>query len=95
VKSPFLHLSFSSSSELEEASLEKSKAKGSTHSRHDLLELLLLHLVSESLVLLVVTFVARVIPVGVVVLVRGVKLLPLGAVGDEVGGVTTLKAAPG
>jgi hypothetical protein len=36
-----------------------------------------------------------VVPLGVVVLVGGgVKLLPLGAVGDEVGGVTALKAAP-
>jgi hypothetical protein len=35
-----------------------------------------------------------VIPVVVVVLVVGVGLLPLGTVGDEVGGVTTLKAAP-
>jgi hypothetical protein len=30
----------------------------------------------------------------VVVLVGGVKLLPLGTVGDEVGGVTALEAAP-
>jgi hypothetical protein len=95
VKLHFLHLSFSSSSELEESSLEKLKAQGSTHSGHDLLELLLLPLVSETLVLLAVTFIAGVILVGAVILVRGVKLLPLGAVGDEVGGVITLKAAPG
>jgi hypothetical protein len=30
----------------------------------------------------------------VVVPVRGVELLPIGVVGDEVGGVATLKAAP-
>jgi hypothetical protein len=45
--------------------------------------------------LLVVALVARVISVGVVILVGGVKLLPLGAVNDEVGGVAALKAAPG
>jgi hypothetical protein len=45
-------------------------------------------------VLLVVTLVAGVILVGVVILVGGVELLPLGAVGDEVG-VTSLEAALG
>jgi hypothetical protein len=45
--------------------------------------------------LLVVTLVARVVSVSIVVLVGGVKLLPLGAIGDEVSGVTTLEAAPG
>jgi hypothetical protein len=45
--------------------------------------------------LLVIILAAGVIPIGVVVLVgEGVKLLPLGAVGDEVCGVATLKAAP-
>jgi hypothetical protein len=44
--------------------------------------------------LLVVALVAGVIPVVIVVLVGGVKLLPLGAVGDEVDGVATLEAAP-
>jgi hypothetical protein len=43
----------------------------------------------------VVTLVAGVILVGVVVLIGGVKLLPLGAVGDKVGGVAALKVAPG
>jgi hypothetical protein len=43
----------------------------------------------------VVNFVAVVIPVGVVVFVRGVKLLSLRAVDDEVGGVATLEVAPG
>jgi hypothetical protein len=38
--------------------------------------------------------VAGVVPVVVVVLVGGVGLLPLGAVGDEVSGVTSLEAAP-
>jgi hypothetical protein len=44
--------------------------------------------------LLALTLVAGVIPVVVVVLVGGVKLFPLGAVGDEVGGVTALESAP-
>jgi hypothetical protein len=58
------------------------------------LELLLLVLVSEAVLLIVVTLIARVVPVGVVVLVGGVKLLALGAIGDEVSGVTALKATP-
>jgi hypothetical protein len=91
VKSPFLHLTFSSSSELKESSLEKSKL---LKAAHDLLELLLL-LIFEAVVLLVVTLVAGVILVGVVVLIGGVKLLPLGAVGDKVGGVAALKVALG
>jgi hypothetical protein len=46
-------------------------------------------------VLLLVVALAVVIPLGVVVLVGGgVELLPLGAIGDEVGGVATLKATP-
>jgi hypothetical protein len=46
-------------------------------------------------VLLLVIALAVVIPLGVVVLVGGgVELLSLGAVGDEVGGVTALEAAP-
>jgi hypothetical protein len=60
-------------------------AQGSTCSGHDLLELLLL----------VVALVAGVIPVGVVVLVGGVKLLPQGTINDKVSGVTTLEATPG
>jgi hypothetical protein len=45
--------------------------------------------------LLALTLVAGVIPVIVVLLVRGgVNLLSLGAVNDEVGGVATLEAAP-
>jgi hypothetical protein len=43
---------------------------------------------------LALALVAGVIPVVVVVLVGGVKLFRLGAVGDEVVGVTTLKATP-
>jgi hypothetical protein len=48
------------------------------------------------ILLLVVTLVAGVVSVVVVVvlLVGGVELLPLEAVGDEVGGVAALKAAP-
>jgi hypothetical protein len=61
---------------------------------HDLQELLLLLLVPEAVLLLVVTL-AVVIPVVVVILVGGVELLPLGALGDEMGGVTALKAALG
>jgi hypothetical protein len=68
-------------------------AWGSTCSGHDLLELLLLVVVPESVLLFVVALVVRVILVGVVVLVGGVELLPLGAVGDDVGGVTPLEAA--
>jgi hypothetical protein len=44
------------------------------------------------LLLLVVTHIV-VLPVGVVVLV-GVELLPLGAVGDEVSDVTALEVVP-
>jgi hypothetical protein len=44
--------------------------------------------------LLALALVAGVIPVVIVVLIGGVDLLPLGAVGDEVGGVATLEAAP-
>jgi hypothetical protein len=67
-------------------------AKGCTRSGHHLLELLLL--VPEAVLLLALNLVAGFILVVVVVLVGGVKLLPLGAVGDEVGGVTALEAAP-
>jgi hypothetical protein len=52
---------------------------------HDLLELLLL-LVPKAVLLLVIALVARVILVGVLVLV--------GGVGDEVGGVAALEAVP-
>jgi hypothetical protein len=68
-------------------------AEGSTRSGHHLLELLLL-LVPEVLLLLALVLVTGVVPVVVVVLVRGVVLLPLGAVGDEVGGVAALEATP-
>jgi hypothetical protein len=67
--------------------------KGCTHSGHHLLELLLFLFVPE-VVLLLVVVVALVVPLGVVVIVGGVKLLPLGPVGDELGGVTALEAAP-
>jgi hypothetical protein len=62
-------------------------AEGGTRLGHYLLELLLL-LVSKAVLLLTLTLVAGVVPVVVVVLVGGVELLPLGVVGDEVGGVT-------
>jgi hypothetical protein len=46
-------------------------------------------------VLLLVVALTVVVSLGVVILVRGgVKLLPLGAVGDEVSGVATLEVAP-
>jgi hypothetical protein len=57
------------------------------------MELLLL-LVFELVLLLLVTLTVVVL-VGVVILVGGVELLPLGAVGDEVGGVTALEAVIG
>jgi hypothetical protein len=60
---------------------------------HDLLDVLLL--VPEAILLLVVILVAVVILVGVVVPIGVVKLLPLGAASDEVGGVTALVAASG
>jgi hypothetical protein len=66
----------------------------STCSRHDLLELLLV-VVFKAVLLFVVTLVAIVVPVGVVIHVGGVKLLPLGVIGDEVSGVTALEVAPG
>jgi uncharacterized membrane protein YoaK (UPF0700 family) len=67
-------------------------AEGGTRSEHHLLELLLL--IPEVVLLLAFALLAGVVPVVVVALVGGVKLLPLGTVGDEVGGVATLEAAP-
>jgi hypothetical protein len=55
---------------------------------------LLTLLVLEAILLLTLALVTGVIPVVVVVLVGGVKLLPLGAVGDEVGDVAALEVAP-
>jgi hypothetical protein len=69
-------------------------AEGCTRSGYHLLELLLLLLVTEAILLLALALVAGVVPVVVVVLVGGVKLLPFGAVDDEVGGVAALEAAP-
>jgi hypothetical protein len=92
VKSPVLRLGLSSSSELEESSLEVTE--DGTCLGHHLLKLLLLLLVPDAVLLLSLTLVTGVNPVVVVALVGGVKLLPLGAVGDEVGGVTTLEPAP-
>jgi hypothetical protein len=69
-------------------------AEGSTRSGHHLLELLLL-LVPKAVLLLAFTLVAGVVLIVVVVLVGGgVELLPLRAVGDEVGGVAALESAP-
>jgi hypothetical protein len=58
---------------------------------HDLLKLLL---ISKVVLVLAVALVLGVIPDGVVILVGGIELLPLGAAGDEVGGVAALEAAP-
>jgi hypothetical protein len=59
---------------------------------HHFLELLLVVL---DMVLLLIVALTVVVPLGVIVLVRGeVELLPLRAVIDEVGGVTALEAAP-
>jgi hypothetical protein len=60
--------------------------------RHHLLQLFLL--VSEAVLLLAIALVAGVVSVVIVVLVGGVELLSLGAVDDEVGGVTALEAVP-
>jgi hypothetical protein len=94
VKSPGLRLTFSSSFELEESVAgEVEVAEGSTRTRHHLLELLLLLLVIPKAILLVVVLVV-VVSLQVVVLIGGVELFPLGTVGNEVGGVATLEAAP-
>jgi hypothetical protein len=95
VKSSVLRLGLSSSSELEESSLEKSRSLRAALARDIIFpELFLFLLVPEVILLLVVTL-AVVVPLSVVVLVGGgVELLPLGAVNDKVGGVTALKAAP-
>jgi hypothetical protein len=69
-------------------------AEGSTRSGHHLLKLLILLLVFEAVLLLTLALVAGVVPVVVVVIVGGVEFLPLGAVGDEVGGVAALETAP-
>jgi hypothetical protein len=66
--------------------------EGSICSGHHLLKLLLL--LTPKVVLLLVITLDVVFLLGVVILVGGVKLLPLRAAGDEVGGVTTLEAAP-
>jgi hypothetical protein len=68
--------------------------EGCTRSGHHLLELLILLLVPKAVLLLALALVTGVVLVVVVVLVGGVQLLPLGAVGDEVGGVSTLEATP-
>jgi hypothetical protein len=75
VKWLVLCLGLSSSSELEESSLEKSRSLRAARSGHHLLELLLL-LVPEVELLLVIAL-AVVVPLGVVILVGGVELLPL------------------
>jgi hypothetical protein len=67
-------------------------AQGITSSGHDLLELLLL--VFQAILLRAVALLAGVIPVGVVILVGGVKLLSPWTVSDKVGGVAALEAAP-
>jgi hypothetical protein len=66
--------------------------EGCTHSEHHLLELLLL--LPEAVLLLDLALVVGVVLVVIFVLVGIVKLLLLGAIGDKVGGVAALKAAP-
>jgi hypothetical protein len=62
---------------------------------HHLLELLPLLLVLDAVLLLALALITRVVLVVVVVLDGGgVEVLPLGVVGDEVGDVAALKAAP-
>jgi hypothetical protein len=69
-------------------------AEGSTRTGHHLVELLLI-IVPKVVLLLTLTLDAGVVSVVVVLLIRGgVELLPLGAVSDKVGGITTLEAAP-
>jgi hypothetical protein len=69
-------------------------AKGSTCSGHQFLELLLLIIIPEVVLLIALALVTGVVLVVVVVFVGGVELLPFEVVGDEVGGVTALEAAP-
>jgi hypothetical protein len=92
VKSHFFHLIFSYSSELEESSLEKSKSLKAAHTQDMIFWNFFLS--PKWFFFLVITLVAGVIPIGIVVLIGGVKLLPLRAISDEVSGVITLKAAP-
>jgi hypothetical protein len=66
--------------------------EGCTRSGHYLLELLLL--ISEAVLLLALALVAEVVLIVVVVHVGGVEVLPLGAVGNEVGGIAALEATP-
>jgi hypothetical protein len=95
VKSPGLRLTFSSSFELEESVAgEVEVAEGSTRTRHHLLELLLLLIVIPKAILLLVVVLVVVVSLQVVVLIGGVEFFPLGTVGNEVGGVATLEAAP-
>jgi hypothetical protein len=68
--------------------------EGSTRSVYHLLKLLLL-VVPETVLLLTLALVAGVVLIVVVVLIGGVDLLPLRAVGDEVGGVIALEEAIG
>jgi hypothetical protein len=93
VKSPVLRLGRSSSSELEESSLEKSRSLSAAHAR-DIIFWNFFFLSPKRYFFLALALVTGVVPVVVVVLVGGVELLPLDAVGDEVGGVTALEAAP-
>jgi hypothetical protein len=94
VKSFGLRLGFSSSSKLEESSLEKSRLLRVAHARDIIFWNFFVFFLSPKRYFFLLALVAGVIPVVVVVLVGGVELLPLGAVGDEVGGVTALEAAP-
>jgi hypothetical protein len=83
-------LTFSSSPELEESSLEKLKLMRAAHARDMVFWNFFFFLSPKRCFIALVV----VVPLDVVVLVVGVELLPLGAVDDEVGGVVAFDAAP-
>jgi hypothetical protein len=82
-------LNFSSSSELDESSLEKSKLLKVAHAQDMIFLMFFFLLCLKRFFFFVVIIVVVVVLVGVVI------LLPLGVVGDEVGSVTALEAALG
>jgi hypothetical protein len=93
VKLHCLRLTFSFSSELEESSLEKLKSLKAAYARDMIFCNFFLSL--KWYFFFIVALVAGVVSVVIVVLVLvgGVELLPLGAVGDEVGDIDALEAA--
>jgi hypothetical protein len=85
VKSPGLRMTFSSSSEQEELSLEKSRLLSVAHAQ-DIIFLTSSYCYLEAVLLLVVAL--------AVVILLGVVVLAGGGVNDEVGGVAALEASP-